>query len=91
MLLFYHLLSLCLCFVGFFCLHGNHPRISPAEIHQEGGISAVGGTGSIYTFYGPDEPKFKNLTENFLKKVVVTPLKINMEHNHGGLEDHFPF
>ena len=20
-----------------------------------------------------------------------TPLKINMEHNHGGLEDHFPF
>ena len=21
----------------------------------------------------------------------LTPLKINMEHNHGGLEDHFPF
>jgi len=20
-----------------------------------------------------------------------TPWKINMEHNHGGLEDHFPF
>ena len=20
-----------------------------------------------------------------------TPLKINMEHSHGGLEDHFPF
>ena len=20
-----------------------------------------------------------------------TPLQINMEHNHGGLEDHFPF
>ena len=20
-----------------------------------------------------------------------TPLKINMKHNHGGLEDHFPF
>ena len=20
-----------------------------------------------------------------------TPLKINMEHNHGGVEDHFPF
>ena len=20
-----------------------------------------------------------------------SPLKINMEHNHGGLEDHFPF
>merc|ERR1711988_884521 len=30
--------------------------------------SAVGGTGSIYTFYGPDEPKFANLTENFMKK-----------------------
>jgi len=23
--------------------------------------------------------------------VVLTPWKINMEHNHGGLEDHFPF
>jgi len=22
---------------------------------------------------------------------VDTPLKINMEHNHGGLEDRFPF
>ena len=22
---------------------------------------------------------------------VATPWKINMEHNHGGLEDHFPF
>ena len=21
----------------------------------------------------------------------ATPLKTNMEHNHGGLEDHFPF
>merc|ERR1719453_1701920 len=34
----------------------------------EGGISAVSGTGSIYTYYGPDEPKFATLTENFLKK-----------------------
>merc|ERR1712072_218151 len=34
----------------------------------EGGISAVGGTGSIYTYYGPDEPKFKTLTDNFLTK-----------------------
>ena len=22
---------------------------------------------------------------------IFRPLKINMEHNHGGLEDHFPF
>merc|ERR1719331_954976 len=34
---------------------------------KEGGISAVGGTGSVYTFYGPDEAKFANLTENFMK------------------------
>jgi len=34
----------------------------------EGGISAVGGTGSIYTYYGPDEPKFSNLTTNFLRR-----------------------
>ena len=25
-------------------------------------------TGSIYTFYGPDEPKFKALTGNFLQR-----------------------
>ena len=24
-------------------------------------------------------------------RVSYTPLEINMEHNHGGLEDHFPF
>ena len=30
---------------------------------------------------------------NQLRLVVyaITPLKINMEHNHGGLEDHCPF
>ena len=33
---------------------------------KEGGISAVGGTGSVYTFYGPDEPLFANLSKNFL-------------------------
>merc|ERR1712037_460927 len=35
---------------------------------KEGGISAVGGTGSIYTFYGPEEAKFAKLTENFLQR-----------------------
>merc|ERR1712159_829297 len=42
-------------------------------IHKKpkaGGISAVSGTGSVYTFYRPDEPKFKNLTENFLVKDI---------------------
>jgi len=33
---------------------------------KEGGISAVGGTGSVYTYYGPKEKKFSNLTKNFL-------------------------
>lgn len=40
-------------------------------IHKKpkgGGISAVGGTGSIYTYYGPDEPKFANLSKTFLEK-----------------------
>merc|ERR1719436_1977115 len=32
---------------------------------KEGGISAVGGTGSIYTYYGPKEKRFANLTKNF--------------------------
>jgi len=35
---------------------------------KEGGISAVGGTGSIYTYYGPEEEKFKTLTTNFLER-----------------------
>merc|ERR1719313_2476726 len=29
---------------------------------KEGGISAVSGTGSVYTFYGPEEKRFANLT-----------------------------
>jgi len=33
---------------------------------KEGGISAVSGTGSVYTFYGPKEKKFASLTKNFL-------------------------
>merc|ERR1719183_1927507 len=37
------------------CLQLIHKK--PAE----GGISAVLGTGSTYTFYGPDEPKFADL------------------------------
>merc|ERR1719473_657383 len=37
---------------------------------KEGGISAVGGTGSIYTYFGPEEPKFANLTKNFLEKDI---------------------
>jgi len=32
---------------------------------KEGGISAVGGTGSIYTYYGPKEKKFASLTKSF--------------------------
>merc|ERR1719413_134379 len=37
-------------------------------IHKKpkaGGISAVGGTGSIYTYYGPKEKKFASLTKSF--------------------------
>ena len=30
-------------------------------------------------------------TQKFCWCVENTPWKINMEHNHGGLEDHFPF
>jgi len=33
---------------------------------KEGGISAVGGTGSIYTYYGPKEKKFATLSKTFL-------------------------
>merc|ERR1712232_823598 len=40
-------------------------------IHKKpktGGISAVGGTGSLYTYYGPKESKFATLTKNFLER-----------------------
>eukprot|EP00438_Fugacium_kawagutii_P023664 Skav206428 [mRNA] locus=scaffold292:632099:648782:- [translate_table: standard] len=46
---------------------------------KAGGISAVGGTGSIYTFYGPDAPEFKQLfarglrfVQDFLKNSIPT-------------------
>merc|ERR1719210_2530874 len=35
---------------------------------KEGGISAVGGTGSTYTYYGPEESRFTTLTNNFMEK-----------------------
>jgi len=35
---------------------------------KDGGISAVGGTGSTYTYYGPEESKFASLTKNFLEE-----------------------
>jgi len=35
---------------------------------KEGGISAVSGTGSIYTFYGPEEKLFANLTKGFINE-----------------------
>ena len=31
------------------------------ENPKPGGLSAVSGTGSVYTFYGPDEPKYAEL------------------------------
>merc|ERR1712039_401104 len=33
---------------------------------KEGGISAVGGTGSVYTYYGPKEKRFATLTSTYL-------------------------
>merc|ERR1712139_411043 len=35
---------------------------------KEGGISAVSGTGSVYTFYGPEEKLFANLTKGFIEE-----------------------
>ena len=34
---------------------------------------------------------FVSWKSGFLLGNGFTPWKINMEHNHGGLEDHFPF
>merc|ERR1719194_281349 len=38
----------------------------------EGGISAVLGTGSIYTYYGPEEKKFASLTKFYLGEDIKT-------------------
>merc|ERR1712070_1020541 len=49
---------------------------------KEGGISAVGGTGSIYTYYGPNEKKFASLTKNFISidlKSVMPALGLEAE------------
>jgi len=42
---------------------------------KEGGISAVGGTGSIYTFYAPDAPEFAALSKSFLEKDLPDLMK----------------
>jgi len=42
---------------------------------KEGGISAVGGTGSIYTYYTPDEPKFAKLMSDFKGNDLPTLMK----------------
>merc|ERR1719245_713668 len=42
---------------------------------KEGGISAVGGTGSIYTFYAPDAPEFKKTMDNFTNKDLPCLMK----------------
>jgi len=49
---------------------------------KEGGISAVGGTGSIYTYYGPKEKKFASLTSSFVgtdMKKVMPALGLDQE------------
>jgi len=46
-----------------------------AIIHKKpkaGGISAVGGTGSIYTFFEPDDPQFQKLITEFTRDTLPT-------------------
>merc|ERR1712151_698018 len=50
-------------------------------IHKKpkaGGISAVGGTGSVYTFYAPDAPEFAKLMADFTDKDIPS-LMANLE------------
>merc|ERR1712224_856997 len=50
-------------------------------IHKKpkaGGISAVGGTGSVYTFYPPDAPEFAKLSTDFLQNDIPHLMK-NLE------------
>jgi len=50
-------------------------------IHKKpkaGGISAVGGTGSVYTFYAPDAPEFATLSKNFIGNDIPS-LMSNLE------------
>jgi len=42
---------------------------------KDGGISAVGGTGSTYTFFAPDAPEFKKLSTDFKEKDLPTLMK----------------
>ena len=39
---------------------------------------------------GMTSPSFRIMSREMIL-IKLTPLKINMEHNHGGLEDHVPF
>ena len=47
--------------------------------YKGAGIGAVDGARGVEGFVGQK------------REVFTTPLKINFQHSHGGLEDHFPF
>ena len=40
-------------------------------------------------YFGPGEKTL--IVKSLTTSSGITPWKINMDHNHGGLEDHFPF
>ena len=49
------------------------------------GISEPATVSSTFGLQGPETTVFSP------RFFLITPPKINMEHNHGGLEDDFPF
>jgi len=48
---------------------------------KEGGISAVGGTGSVYTYYGPTEEQYKHVSDKFQAELpkLMAALDLAME------------
>ena len=48
-------------------------------------------SGEKFFFAKPKKnPEKQKQSKNTIARGGFTPVKINMEHNHGGLEDHFP-
>ena len=65
------------------------PNISQcSRAFRDGGVPFQGGFfHNMSTYKNPHTPSLE-ITNGFCRD--NTPWKINMEHNHRGLEDHFP-
>ena len=80
---------------GFFSPIKFLRHLSHTNVERENGLCLALSPNMEVGTHHPFGPNPNGSTDHVKNQVIqahlVTPLKINMEHNHGGLEDHVPF